>query len=331
VASRTATLFVAGGAEPREPTVGAFDATALEMGAAADASDDDASTRRLVGCGESQPSQSLFVVEPETATPCTVGQIGEIWVTGPSVAVGYWNRPEETAKTFGARLNGVDAGPFLRTGDLGFMRSGELFITGRLKDLIILRGRTLYPHDVERTVERSHPALRPGCGAAFSVEVDGMERLVVAAEVRREARNSMDTYSPVGHIRAAVASECAVDVSAVVLLRPNTLPKTSSGKTQRAKVRQGFIDGTLEVLTEWRDEAVFGGGGEAVPVTQGWESGRVENWPAKRIAAYTKLTPEHVNRNRALHYYGVDSVIALALVCEMEETFGLFEDEPTVP
>src|SRR5205085_10585556 len=110
---------------------------------------------------------------------CSPGEIGEIWVAGPSVAQGYWNRQDETTKTFGARLPDRLEGPFLRTGDVGFLRDGELFLTGRIKDLIIIRGRNLYPQDIELTAERSHAALRPGCGAACAVEVAGEERLVV--------------------------------------------------------------------------------------------------------------------------------------------------------
>src|SRR4029077_2284192 len=122
------------------------------------------------------------------------GQEGEIWISGPSIAQGYWGQPEATEHVFRARLAGgpAEAGEasFLRTGDLGFLRGGELFVTGRLKDLIIIRGRNLYPQDIELTVERSHPALRPGCGAAFSIELGQEERLVVVHEHERSANDS---------------------------------------------------------------------------------------------------------------------------------------------
>ena len=127
-----------------------------------------------VSCGHAWMDQRIVVADPETREEVLPGAEGEIWVAGPSVAQGYWGRPEETAATFGARLAGDAEGtPFLRTGDLGFFLDGELYVSGRLKDLIILRGRNHYPQDIELTVERSHPALRPGCGAAFSVDRDG--------------------------------------------------------------------------------------------------------------------------------------------------------------
>ncbi len=292
---------------------------------------------RLVSCGTTAPPDTrLVIADPRTRRRCAEGEIGEIWLASQSVAQGYWNKPEQSERDFRARLLDGD-GPFLRTGDLGFLHGGEMFITGRSKDLITIRGRNIIPQDIEQTVEHCDAAIRPAFVAAVSVEADGAERLVVAAEVRREVRHSADWESLMGRIRAAVASEYAVDVSAVVLLRPNTLPKTSSGKTQRAKLRQHFIEGTLDALAEWRDEAVFGRGVAPLPAGHGWGPERVEGWLAGRIAAHAKLAPERVNRDRALHFYGVDSVIAAALVYEIEETFGLsvdldhlFRDEPTV-
>jgi len=144
--------------------------------------------RSLVGSGTAPAGARLLVVDPETCVPCAPGAVGEIWIAGPAVAAGYWGLPEATAATFGAHTAGGD-GPYLRTGDLGFVDgSGELFVTGRSKDLIILRGRNHYPQDIELTVERSHPALRPGCGAVFAIDSGGDERLVVVQEVRREHR-----------------------------------------------------------------------------------------------------------------------------------------------
>ncbi|HEV7787209.1 MAG TPA: fatty acyl-AMP ligase, partial [Thermoanaerobaculia bacterium] len=160
-----ATLFVSGGDPDIEPNIAPR--VRVEEG------------KPRVGCGRAWPGERLAIADPETGRRAPAGREGEIWVAGPSVADGYWNRPEETARTFGARLAETGEGPFLRTGDLGLLGSdGELFVTGRLKDLIVVRGRNLYPHDLERTAEESHPALRSGGAAAFSVEADGEERLV---------------------------------------------------------------------------------------------------------------------------------------------------------
>ena len=153
----------------------------------------------------------LSSLDPESLTACAPDQVGEIWVSGPSVTQGYWNRPEETERACRAHLKDTGEGPFLRTGDLGFMQDGELFVTGRLKDLIIISGRKLYPQDIELTVEQSHPALRPACCAAFSVDGTGEEQLIVAAEVEPRyqpaVRNPPDGEAR-AHAQWAFAAGC---------------------------------------------------------------------------------------------------------------------------
>src|SRR5262249_1250708 len=141
--------------------------------------------RTLTGCGHALNGDSIAIVDPETRQECAPDRIGEIWVSSASVAQGYWNRPEETAYTFRGFLSDSGKGPFLRTGDLGFVRDGELYVTGRLKDLIIIRGTNHYPQDIEWTVEQCHSALRPGAGAAFTVEDGGDEHLVIVQEAER--------------------------------------------------------------------------------------------------------------------------------------------------
>jgi len=190
----------------------------------------------------------VVIVDHESSLPYPPDHVGEIWVSGPSVAQGYWNRPQETERTFHAYLAETGEGPFLRTGDLGFLRDGELFITGRLKDLIIIAGRNHYPQDIELTVEQSHPAIRPGGCVAFSVEGNGSEHLVVMAEVERRHDRSLDGAEVVGAIRQAVAEQHEVRVHAVQFLKTGRLPKTPSGKLQRRACQASFLDGTLERL-----------------------------------------------------------------------------------
>jgi non-ribosomal peptide synthase protein (TIGR01720 family) len=240
------TLIVSGGEKAAQPVVRHFQAAALEHNRVVTASFEDDGTRTLVGCGQALLDQRVIVVDPETLTRCSPDQVGEIWVVGPSVAQGYWNRPEETERTFRAYLSNTGEGPFLRTGDLGFLHDGELFITGRLKDLIIVRGRNHYPQDIEYTVERSHPALRRGCGAAFAVEVANEERLVVVQEL--ELRQHPEIDEVVGNIRQAVAEEHEIQVYAVSLIKPGSIPKTTSGKVQRQSCRQAFLEDRLAVI-----------------------------------------------------------------------------------
>ncbi|MFJ1564031.1 hypothetical protein ACIOG8_07335 [Streptomyces erythrochromogenes] len=179
----------------------------------------------------------MAIVDPQTRTRCRPGQVGEIWVAGDSVAVGYWQRPGLTREVFEATpVDGGDRGPYMRTGDLGLRTEDGLFVCGRIKDVVIVGGRNHYPHDIERTAESAHPAIRPGCVAAFGVDADGVEQVVVAAELRREAGDGTDRKARQGVVNAvlrAVAQEHRLTVREVVLLPAGTLPKTSSGKLQR--------------------------------------------------------------------------------------------------
>ena len=166
--------------------------------------------------------------------------VGEIWASGRSIAKGYWNRPLETKETFHARLADTGEGPFLRTGDLGFVKDGECYITGRLKDMIIIRGQNFYPQDIELTVEKSHPALRRSCTAAFGVDVDGREVLAIAQEVERTFLRKLNVDEVATAIRRAVLEKYELEPWAIVLLRTGSIPKTSSGKFSGAHARRGF-------------------------------------------------------------------------------------------
>ena len=180
-----ATLIISGGLKTTRPVCNTFQGKALAQNRVVLTEMDTDSSLRLVSCGQPLPDQQILIVHPERLIQCKEGEVGEIWVTGASVAQGYWNQPEETQRTFNAYLTDTQEGPFLRTGDLGFLIKGELFVTGRLKGLIIINGFNYYPQDIERTVEQSHPAIRPNCCAAFSVGIDGTERLIVVAELER--------------------------------------------------------------------------------------------------------------------------------------------------
>jgi acyl-CoA synthetase (AMP-forming)/AMP-acid ligase II len=206
--------------------------------------------KTVVGCGRSHSEQRVVIVDPDTCMPLADGQLGEIWIAGASVASGYWNRPDETKAAFNGRLATTLEGPFLRTGDLGMISDGELFVTGRLKEIMIVRGRNHYPQDVEQTAERGHVALRPGCGAAFLAENDGRERLVVVQELRKEFLNNPPVEEIARGVREAVALEHGLQVSSLVLIRTGTLPKTSSGKIQRRLCHAHYLEGRLEKVAE---------------------------------------------------------------------------------
>jgi acyl-CoA synthetase (AMP-forming)/AMP-acid ligase II len=185
-----------------------------------------------------------MAVDPEARRACLDGDVGEVWVAGPSVAAGYWGRPDETEQTFRAFVADTGEGPFLRTGDLGFVAEGELFLTGRIKDVIILRGRNHYPQDIEETVQSVHPKLRRGCGAAFEVVRDGRPRLVVVQEVERRCQD-LDVARLVGDVRQALAERHEVQMHDLQLLEYGSIPKTSSGKVRRHSCRQEYEGGSL--------------------------------------------------------------------------------------
>ncbi|MFE9369731.1 amino acid adenylation domain-containing protein [Streptomyces sp. NPDC006711] len=217
-------------------------------------------TTELVSSGRPDGSQRLEIVDALTRRPVPAGAMGEIWLSGPSVAQGYWNRPEHSAATFGARLadeagndesadeqTAKDRPAFLRTGDLGLLHEGELYVTGRLKDLIIVRGRNHYPQDIERTVAGVHPALRANCGAAVQVELAGAAELVIVQEVSRDHQDD-DLAALARAVREGVAEAHGVRPAAVVLIRAATLPRTSSGKVQRHVCAASYLAGDLTAL-----------------------------------------------------------------------------------
>ena len=231
------------------PVVRSFDTQVLSEGRAVVVELDSPNGKTLVGCGENLPDQRVVIADPQTRRPNSEGQVGEVWVTGPSVALGYWRREDATNEVFKARLAESGEGPFLRTGDLGFVHDGELFITGRIKDLIILRGVNIYPQDVERTVQESHERLRADCGGVFLAEVEGQERLVVVQEVERHRTANLEEI--VGAIRRHVSKEHELGLDAVLLVKAGSVPKTTSGKIQRHACRDGYLKDSLAVVARW--------------------------------------------------------------------------------
>jgi acyl-CoA synthetase (AMP-forming)/AMP-acid ligase II len=246
------TLIVSGGIKTATPIVREVAAEALEQNRVVTVKGKQ-NSRQLVGCGGCLSEQKIIIVDPKSMTAVPDEGVGEIWIAGSTVAQGYWNRPQETQATFNAYLTDTGEGPFLRTGDLGFLQDGELFITGRIKDAIIIRGQNHYPHDIEITVEKSHPALRPNCGAAFAVDINGSEKLVIVYEVKRSYLRKLNVQEVVESIRRSVTAEHNLQVYATVLVKTESIPKTSSGKIQRHACRTGFLNGSLNVVEDWSE------------------------------------------------------------------------------
>lgn len=243
-----ATLLVSGHKANSDPVILNVDGAELETTGKIvkcdPATNDNA--RQFVGCGGTANNHSVRIVDPTTRLECEPGHVGEIWFSGPSVATGYWKRPDVTEQVFRARIeNKFEAGEFLRTGDLGFVMDDELFITGRIKDLLIIRGKNIYPQDIEHTVERSHGGLKRGAGAAFSIVDAEEEKLVIVQELDRTAKDA-DLNEVVKAIRQQVFDHHGLHPHAVSLIKTNSIPLTSSGKIQRHAARKLFLRGELQ-------------------------------------------------------------------------------------
>lgn len=260
-----ATLMVSGAKRRSGVTVKYVDKTLLEQHHAMEVVPGSRNAQALVGCGKFASGAQVIVVHPEALTRCRPDEVGEIWVAGESVTQGYFGNREATKDTFQAYVADTGEGPFLRTGDLGFIQDGEVFITGRLKDLIIIKGRNHYPQDIEYTVGQSSSIIRAGCVAAFSIEVEQEERLVVVAEVRLPQGDSVPgggdqkIEETTKAIRRSIAEAHEIAVYQIKFVRAGEVPKTSSGKLQRRACRTRFLAGSLK---EWNESA--GGAGHSI-------------------------------------------------------------------
>jgi acyl-CoA synthetase (AMP-forming)/AMP-acid ligase II/acyl carrier protein len=356
-----ATLLVSSVRKAALPTVLTLQADALKQNRVVKASTDSPREhiRTYVGSGQPLSGLKVAIAHAELRTTCPPGEIGEIWISGPIIAHGYWQRAEETLHTFQATLADTGEGPFLRTGDLGFIQDDELFVTGRLKDLIIIRGRNYYPQDIELILEQSHPALRPGCGIAFSIDALDEEQLVIVHEVERQYRN-LDVDEVVTAIRQAVAEQFELQVYAVVLVKVGSIPKTSSGKLQRNVCRERYFDGLLDIVGEWtqppEERTVWVEGSDPVgqePQNAGGinerhireelflaEPGKrqrlLEDYICEKIASMLKLPLSRLDYEQPLNSLGLDSLTAFELKSWIEEELKVdvpitsFLQEPTI-
>ncbi len=337
------TLYVSSGALDQGVVQLAADADALADGQLVAGGSGKQVT--LVSSGRVfEDQETVLVVQPESGVPVADGQIGEIWSRSPSVARGYWENEAATQEVFGATPVGYE-GTFLRTGDLGFFREGELFIAGRLKDLIIIAGKNHYPQDLEKGMECSHPALRPGAAAAFAVEADEQERLVLIQEL--EYRAKPDPAEVFAAIRQAIAEQHEVEVHAIVLVKPGSIPLTSSGKIMRRACRSRFLAGELEVVAEWRSAAavlvepsaptaeVTPPATDNVP-SPSQSASEIAQWLATELAGRLKVDPATIDHQQTFTYYGLGSVAAVEMVGDLEEWLGqslsptLVWDYPTI-
>ena len=296
-----------------------------------------------VGCGRAIADGQIVIVDPQTRTRVLPQQVGEVWVSSPSVTRGYWNHPAATEHAFGACI-ADEQQPFLRTGDLGFIDgAGELFITGRLKDLIIIDGRNVYPQDLERAAEHSHPLIRVGCAAAFPVVAEGSERPALVAELKRTGRKGHDPAllsSVIQAIRSAVLAECDVALHAVVLATMGAVPKGTSGKIRRRVCRELFESGALETLAidpVPGTTVLVQAEGIGTPGDLGQPNADdLRRWLMQRVAAQIGVAPARVDPRKPIAEYGLASRDLAALGGELGAYLGapvsptLLWEHPTI-
>ncbi|HSO00189.1 MAG TPA: fatty acyl-AMP ligase, partial [Candidatus Nanopelagicales bacterium] len=320
-----ATLTVSARKGDDGPRLCVLDATALgQRGEVVEVAGDHRSARMVVGCGQPVQGAQIAIVQPSTGRRCPADAVGEIWLKSECIAQGYLGRQEATEETFQAYLADTGEGPFLRTGDLGFIKDGELFVTGRVKDLIIIRGENRYPQDIEWSVQQCHPAVRPGGVAAFSIEADGEERLALVAEVALPRPGQDGAAGPgagdpgevLGAIRQVVAERHDLQVHGIALIPPGTIPKTSSGKIQRRACKDGFASGMLEAIVVWtspipRAGAAAGAQGAVpAPATQAGAApgakmrAEIQAWLVDYLARRLGASPDSIDVRSPFVHFG---------------------------
>ena len=320
-----ATLMISGCSPNNEPVYFNAELKALEEGYAVEVDLDNKNNKQIVGCGHALLDTDIRIVDPNNLIQCLDNQVGEVWVHSSSVAQGYWNQEEKTVETFQAKLIETGNKNFLRTGDLGFMRDRELFITSRLKDLIIIWGRNHYPQDIEFSVQQSHKALRLDCGAAFVIEVDNQEKLVIVQEVERTFLVKLDVDEVVSAIRETVSLNHDLQVYAIALIKPASIPKTSSGKIQRYACRQKFLQSDLAIVGEWRQNiADIDLSLDVEAIHEGVvDQETIEGWLTTKIANSLGLVPEEIDPEESFASYGLDSSVALGLTGDLAAWLNL--------
>ena len=315
------TLIVTGGYRNEKPKYLSVDTIYLSENKVVIVSEANKNSTSLVGCGHTWLDTKTEIVNPKTMQKCSHDEVGEIWISGPTVADGYWNNPEETKRTFGAMITDLNEGPFLRTGDLGFFHEKELFITGRIKDLIIIRGVNYYPHDIEYSIQMAIPEVRPNGGAAFPITVDDTEKLVVVQELERKAMRDTDHNLIIEKIREVIADEHELEVYSIVLIRAGSVPMTSSGKIQHRQTKYEYLHGDLSIVASWTKEKVNSKDVNFEELTVPTEEA-IKEWVILWIMRNQNFRREDIDPDKNIMTYGIDSLAAVTLETEISKQFG---------
>lgn len=317
------TLMVTGINASENPTYLNIDKTIFENEKRVKITSTDQNNISLVSCGYALEDNEVFIFDPETGEKLPEGIPGEILVRGSSVCKGYWDDPEETKLVFGNYKENPKVGPFLRTGDLGFFYEGHLYITGRKKDLIIIRGVNHYPQHIENTVENCHVALSSNACAAFPVELKGEERLVIVQEVQRIFARNLDENEIFSSIRQAIAGEHEITVYAIELISPGSIPKTTSGKIKRAACKSDWLQGNLKRLATFKQDISDDTSPEISEEAINLSIDGLTNWLVLWLSKKTKTDIKDIDLEKPIMSYGLDSISAVELERELRQKFGI--------
>lgn len=321
-----ATLLVTGGDKYLPHHTVCLDVDELQKNHAIESIKDATQSYEVVGCGRVYKNQVVKIVDSDTKLLCGPNIIGEIWLSGGSVAKGYWGREKESEQTFNAYITDSNDGPYLRTGDLGFIKDEELFITGRLKDLIIIHGKNHYPQDIEFSVEGCHQAFQEGGCAAFSIDSDGEERLVIVQEIKREYLLKLDLEEAITIVTKMVSDSYHIKVYGVAFIKPFSLCRTSSGKVQRHACKSAFLSEELKLINKESrfvdvvSEFVVSDCPEIEVIDLDTQE-KLKNWIKFRISNELKAPIHLIDDDESLTSYGLDSVVAVKFAGELERKF----------
>lgn len=315
------TLIVTGGFHNSKPKYLKVDADAFSKNEIKILDNNQTRAIDLVGSGHTWMETNVEIVDPVTLIKVKKNQVGEIWISGPSLAAGYWNKPDETKRTFEAIIAKTGEGPFLRTGDLGFLNDGELYVTGRIKDLIIIRGVNYYPSDIEYTIQNAVAELGQNMGAAFSVTQYGVERLVIVQELVRSTLRNTDFDKLIEEIRQVIAEEYELDVYSIVLIKTGSIPITSSGKIRHQHTKSKFLNNDLSIISQWIKEEVEEIEEKTIETSETSEE-IIKEWLILWIIRNQHISRSKIELDKNIMSYGIDSLTAVTLEAEISERFG---------
>jgi acyl-CoA synthetase (AMP-forming)/AMP-acid ligase II/acyl carrier protein len=320
-------LYISGGITYNKPLT--ISRKALGEGVIVPTEINSKDAQKIVHSGHAGEGFDIAIVHPIKLERCDNQTVGEIWVKGNGVATGYYKNETATEKTFNAYIKDSHEGPFLRTGDLGFIQNNLLYVTGRLKDLIIVHGRNFYPQDIETTAQSSHTAIRKGCCVAFSINIEGAERVCLVLEIKKDAIHQLNADQVIHEIIRSVSQLHEIEIYAVILVYPDTIPKTSSGKPQRSLCKKEFTDIHLSIIHEWHQHispsSTIQPTSKAISFKEKQKKfayDEIKQWMKHLIHEMISIDIKDISDDAPFEELGIDSSRSVSISGELEKWLG---------